>query len=154
MRQIHNRIAWVISAVQRYHRKAAALHGEDLGQIAALACLMYSDDNDARKAARRMFENMVDERRPVFVSLGEFDVPDPGRREMPDLPIMARLWPLLDRLASHHREAVVRVFLDDVPRDYVAEELGLTNLQLGVILRTATGQLRKLCLTEGLTWPE
>lgn len=154
MRQVENRIAWVISAVRRYHRKAAAMHGEDLGQIAAMACLMHSDDDAARRAARRMFENMIDERRPILVSLGEFDVPDPVRHEPPDLPVMARLWPLLDRLASHHREAVVRVFLDDVPRDYVAEEMGLTPLKLGVILRTATGQLRKFCRIEGLTWPD
>lgn len=45
MRQIENRIARGIAAVRHYHREAAAGNGEDLGQIAAMACLMHTGDD-------------------------------------------------------------------------------------------------------------
>ena len=151
---IESRSRWVASTVHRRFGKLAGKNYDDVTQIAALACLLYPDNIESAKAARRMFARLVGFRQPLAIQL-DADIPHeprPIEATVRDQAFMARLWPILDRLASNHREAVVRVFLDDCPRQYVAEEMGLSGTQLGQVLRSALKRIRVLCEVEGIAW--
>lgn len=151
---VENRVGWVISMIHRFFGKSAARNRDDVAQIAALACLLYANDVQSCRAAKRMYARFAGFRRPVVLQLdpNQPDEPQPIEATERDKAIMARLWPILDRLASNHREAIVRVFLDDCPRQYVADEMGLTGTQLGQVLRSALKRIRVLCEAEGITW--
>lgn len=147
---IRNRTAYVMATLVRFHGEAVAVHRDDAEQITALACLVHDDDDDAVRMAKREFRRWINYRRPKSLDIAIIDVADGFDPLLVADCAMVRLWPILDRLNPRHRETVVRVEVDDVPRDLVADELGVTPAELGQMLRTARKRLRRLCEVEGI----
>lgn len=149
--KISNRTGFVLSAIARYHGGAIDRFRDDAGQIAEMACLMHEDTARAVREAIRMFRRTIDYRRPLMISIDGFEFEIHFDMADDDLGERSPVWPLLDRLHPRQREALVRSEIDDVPRDVVAEELGLTGTELGQLIRSARKRLRVLCESEGIT---
>lgn len=144
-----SRSGFILSAMARFHGGALDRNRDDAGQIVELACLMHDDDAGALRSAMRMFRRSIDYRRPLMLSIDGHDFPDTIAAD--DDPRNERLWALLDMLHPRQREAIVRAEIDDVPRDVVAEELGVTGTGLGQLIRSARKRLRVLADSEGVT---
>lgn len=147
---IANRVAWCIAAIARFHRTDYLKNHDDAGQIAALACLVHEDNAAAVRMAKRTFRQMIDYRRPKMASIASMSIPDRSHVGTEKDCTLARLWPVLNRLHPRHREAIVRVEVDEVSRQAVADELGVTVGDLGQMIRTARKQLRRYCEMEGI----
>jgi DNA-directed RNA polymerase specialized sigma24 family protein len=145
-----NRFGYVISAIVRFHGEAVAHHYDDAQQIVSLACLVHADDDDAVRMAKREFRRWINYRRPKMLDIAVIDVADGFNPVLIADCALVRLWPILDRLQPDQREALVRCEIDDIPRELVAEELGVTNERVGRLIRMARQRMRRLCEIEGI----
>ena len=153
MIQARKRQAFVYSAVASYHRAAATLHREDFNQTVELACLMTEDDREAINIVRREACWLVGACRPEYAMDEIYGIESPFERRRDDdgRKITPELWRIIDSLPAVQREAIVRVYIDDVPRAYVASELGMTGTKLHKTIRCGIEAIRRACKRQGIS---
>lgn len=152
MAKLRNRKAFVHYVVARYHRAAATLHRDDFNQTVELACLMTDDDREAINIVRREACWLVGACRPEYAMDEIYGIKSPfGRRRDDGHEITPELWRIIDSLPDVQREAIVRVYLDDVPRAYVASELGMTGTKLHKTIRCGIEAIRRACKRQGIS---
>lgn len=151
--KLRKRQAFVYAAVARFHRAAVALHRDDFRQTVELACLSTDDDGEALNIVRREARWLVGTGRPEY-AMGEIygiESPFGKRHDDDEREISPELWRIIDSLPDIQREAIVRVYLDDVPRAYVAAELGMTGTELHKTIRRGIEAIRRACKRQGIS---
>lgn len=150
-----NRQRYIFSAISRYQKLKVKRFHEDISQTVELACLMTEDDHEAINIVRRELQWLTGERLPLSIPIVDHYIAYESFIEDEEVDSdyqknLERLWAILENINPVYREVILKVFIEDTPREYVADEMSMTGTEFGTVLRTAIGRVRVLCKKNGI----